>query len=292
MARVYFFCIILITAFSSCGKDSSPGSVSSPGDHARPSSVKFSAKKRYREKAGYGNIKSGLNRRISGKKDRTQNRVFLPDPATAPKNRMLEYSVSLQIKSTNLVVSRATLLSIIPKYGFLLNSSCYFNSRRPYHSLTCRIRTENLYKALIELTSTGTLLSERIRVTDHTENRFISSIRARRADLRLLRYRRQGITAKRENYIQSSEDSKDDSTIRKWRIRDKVKWARVSIYLRGPEKPTAVSVPSLRDKLVETVNWILELLFNLIPVLPVLFILLVIWIKRKKIRGVFSGKKK
>lgn len=213
---------------------------------------------------------------------------FVPGlPNTPATGRLLEYQVSLTLESTNLAASRRQLLSLIPKYGFLLSSS--WQSDATGFSISLKVRTTALYEALLTFPEAGLVTSERIMVTDHTEPSFISSIRANRAALRTARGPVPGQQGQ-DNY-RADEDADDAEKINRWRIGDRITWASVHIYCRGPELPARVRVPNFQRTLVETVNGILAFLVDLIPAIPFLLLVLVIVLNRQRIKTVFSRKK-
>lgn len=215
-------------------------------------------------------------------------RPFVPGLPNIPATgRLLEYQVSLTLESTNLAAARQQLLSLIPKYGYLLSSS--WQSDAAGFSLSLKIRATSLYEALLAFPEAGLVISERITVTDHTEASFVSSVRANRAALRTARGPVPGQQG--QDNFRADEDADDAEKINRWRINDRITWASVYIHCRGPEVPARVRVPNFQRTLVETVNNILAFLVDLIPALPFLLLILVVILKRERIKAIFSRKK-
>jgi hypothetical protein len=161
------------------------------------------------------------------------------------------------------------------------------------------IKTENLYKALRELDALGLLISESIHVTDHTDNMEWSKRVIRREEIRIGRKNRSigQISAahknwqERENSIENSENNLDKSEHDKWRMNDKVNWAKIHIYLKGPDIPYSIQIPSFRNAFIGMMNFLLLALYALIYMLPFLALIAIIIIKREKIRSFLFNRK-
>lgn len=220
-------------------------------------------------------------------------------PMKLAAGRLLEYQVNLTYESKNLLASRGALLAVTAKYGFV--SSSVTSTEGEFASLNADIyvKADLLYDALRDLEKLGMLVAEEIKVTDHTENMTLQERKARREDLRLLRRSRalgqvtgQARTWKEiEDAVQSSENGLDEAEQEKWKITDRVSWAGVHVFLKGPENPSFVRVPKYGNALVGMVNFILRFTYALIWLAPFIALAVAIVYYRKKIIAPFKRRK-
>ena len=165
--------------------------------------------------------------------------------------------------------------------------------------LQMAVRSSELYDTLKELDQLGELVTESITVTDHTENNFAQSLKAKREDLRIAR-RGGALTGdaavrnwtEREAQLQQSEDASDASQLEKWRIQDRVKYATISVSLRGPALPAAIQVPVYRNAFTGLLNLFLSFVYYLIYLLPLLFVVALMIRYRRGIKGLLGMDKK
>ena len=221
-------------------------------------------------------------------------------PMDYAKERLLEYSVKLTYESDNLLKSRRELLGIISKYGFIKNSTSSVEQKNTYMNTGVYVKTDLLYDALRDFEVLGILLNERITVNDHTENMVLNERKVKREQLRIKRKNRAAgqVTSRSKTWkdtegsLEKSEDALDRTEHEKWKIKDKISWAFVHIYLKGPKTPDTVEVPDFSDAFVGMVNLVLQFFYLIINILPfIVFLLLIIW-KRKRIGRIFLRRKK
>ena len=221
-------------------------------------------------------------------------------PMDYAKERLLEYSVKLTYESHNLLKSRRELLGIISKYGFIKNSTSSVERKNTYMNTGVYIKTDLFYDALRDFEVLGILLNERITVNDHTGNMVLNERKVKREQLRIKRKNRAvgQVTSRSKTWkdtegsLEKSEDALDRSEHEKWKIKDKISWAFVHLYLKGPRTPDTVEVPDYSNAFVGMINLMLKVFYLVINILPfIIFLILIIW-KRKSIGRIFSRRKK
>lgn len=218
--------------------------------------------------------------------------VFVPIQNAA--ERLLEYQIQLSYETQDLIKTRKDLLSFITKYGFIESSSAV-NSDSPYMSLRVRIRSEKIYDALIELDSYGVLQSEDISTVDHTEGMALQKIKSNREKIRLLRRTNANnqTSAQSKNWqaieeaISESENGLDNSEHEIWKIKDKVKWATLSIQFTIPTQPDRIQIPIYKNAWIGILNLFLELTYYLIWMIPFLILVGILYLPLKKIYQYF-----
>ncbi len=216
-------------------------------------------------------------------------------PMQKAGDRLLEYHVALQYRTTDFMKARALVLSIASRYGFVASSSAS-SGRSSSLNTEIVVRIDSLYEVLKELDALGDLLSENIRVIDHTENNFAQKLRTDRETLRIVRKGRSAEAgdptaknwAERQASLEKSEDAQDLAELERWKIKDRVSWARIAISLEGPAAPDMIEVPPYKKALIGLVNLALFLSYALLWISPLLLIgLLLLW-KRRAIAGFFG----
>ena len=302
--------LIIMTLFISCAQENeSPqaskglfdsatgGAPASPGyrdaeesvaDDVDRSSDEFEARKAKRR---------GRNEKSENAANGLDSHFIIPFDFA--QERLIEYTVNVTYETDNLLISRKRLLEIIGKYGFIKSSSASTETSNPTSNTEIQIKAEKLYDALRDLEEIGILKSELIRTNDHTENMILSGRKVRRENIRIIRRgraTRNVSTASKnwaqiENALQNSEDKLDAAEHQKWKIRDKVSWASVNIFLKGPESPNRVEVPLYRNAFIGLANFFLNLLYVIIWLVPFVLIFILFWLNRNRIISVFKRKK-
>jgi hypothetical protein len=220
-------------------------------------------------------------------------------PADLASGRLLEYRVELSYETEDLMKSRRELLDATARHGYVKESTSSMEGKRPFVTSEIRVRSERLYDALRDIDRIGTLKSERITVTDHTEGMVLQERAARREQVRITRRGAASAgtapTAKNwrdiENALEESENRLDASEQEKWRIRDRVAWASVRVEIAGPDLPERIIVPPFGDALVDLANILLGLAYGLVYLVPLgVLVGVVVW-NRKRIAALFRGRK-
>jgi len=218
------------------------------------------------------------------------------EPMEFAKERLLEYRIDLTYESGNLQKSRHELLAIVSKYGFIKDANTSLQDQPPEVVSDLFIKSEKIYEALQELDRVGTLVSEQISVTDHTEEMVLQERTVKREQLRVARKNTAAgqVTpavkswSEIDNSLTLSEDKLDAAEHGKWKIRDKVAWALIHVNLKGPDR---ITVPKYFNAVVGMINFLLKLLWIVIYLIPFMAVAaLIIW-KRKAIAGIFRRKK-
>lgn len=220
-------------------------------------------------------------------------------PMDLAKERLLEYKVDLAYETKDILASRRALLAVVAKYGYVKSGSAALDEDRAAVASDVYVKSEKLYDALMELDTIGTLLTENITATDHTEDMELQNMKEKRERLRIARKSiasGQATAASRnwndiENSLSQSEDGLDAAEHRKWQIRDRVAWACIHVDLNGPEQPGRVRVPTYVNAFIGLLNVLLILAYGLIYVIPFAVVAgLIVW-KRSEIIGIFRRKK-
>ncbi|TGL25318.1 DUF4349 domain-containing protein [Leptospira bourretii] len=214
--------------------------------------------------------------------------VFVPIQPTA--ERLLEYQVQLSYQTQDLIKTRKDILGFITKYGYIESSSAV-NTDSPYMSLRIHIRSEKLYEALIELDTYGVLLSEDISTVDHTEGMVWQKVKSNREKIRFTRRSNANnqTSANSKNWeeieeaVTDSENNLDNAEHEIWKIKDKVKWATLSIQFSSPIPADKIQVPTYRNAFVGILNVFLELTYYLIWMIPFLLLAAILYFPLQKV---------
>ncbi|MCG6139141.1 DUF4349 domain-containing protein [Leptospira mtsangambouensis] len=214
--------------------------------------------------------------------------VFVPIQLTA--ERLLEYQVQLSYQTQDLIKTRKDILGFITKYGYIESSSAV-NTDSPYMSLRIHIRSEKLYEALIELDTYGVLLSEDIATVDHTEGMVWQKVKSNREKIRFTRRSNANnqTSANSKNWeaieeaVTDSENNLDNAEHEIWKIKDKVKWATLSIQFSSPIPADKIQVPTYRNAFVGILNVFLELTYYLIWMIPFLLLAAILYFPLQKV---------
>lgn len=237
----------------------------------------------------------GKQRKSSTSRDKEADdpelRASLPPDMKEAKDRLLEYQVTLSYECKEFYKSRNKLIQLVPQYGFIKSGSSSIETTTTSMNAQLFVRVGKLYEALLELDKLGLLVSESISVTDHTEPMFWNNLKATREHIRISRkigaIRQTAAQHKswndKENSLARSEDNLDKAEYEKWKIHDRVSWAKIGINLKGPVSPERIVVPPFRNAFIGLVNLGLELIFALIWLTPIIIIGVLIWMKRKGI---------
>ncbi|TGK82239.1 DUF4349 domain-containing protein [Leptospira noumeaensis] len=279
--RIKIIFLVLFVIFLNCGKEANEESV------ATVESAKMSSDMPLEKKVA----PSAPRAEVISETEPTPNQlgqVFVPIQNTT--ERLLEYQVQLNYQTPDLIKTRKDLLSFITKYGFIESSSAV-NMDSPYMNLRVHIKSEKLYEALIELDTYGVLLSEDISTVDHTEGMVWQKIKSNREKLRLVRRTNANnqTSANSKNWeaieeaITDSENNLDNSEHEIWKIKDKVKWATLSINFTTPIPADRIQVPVYKNAFIGILNLFLELTYYFIWILPLVIVFGILYFPLKKI---------
>lgn len=280
--------IVLFLALLSCKQKSE----TEPGS---PAQTRMEA-----DEAPVGGVQERKASLQNAQRDRAGDDGLGPVALTAPLNaqdRLLEYRVAVSYRTGELLAGRDRLFSIASRRGFLRQS--HASAESSHMQLEMAVRSTELYDTLKELDALGVLISESIQVTDHTENSYAQSLKAKREEIRTAR-RGAAVAGdagvrnwtEREAQLAASEDQADAAALEKWRIQDRVRYATISVNLQGPDLPEPVVVPVYRNAFTGLLNAFLSLVYYLIYWAPVLFVAALLIRYRRQIKNLFSPGKK
>ncbi len=203
---------------------------------------------------------------------------FSGDPGNV--GRLLEITGDLSYQVTNFQLARTFILNWTGKYGFLSQSQVY-GGESPSLRATLHIRSDKLLEAFAELDALGKLQSESFQTTDHTEGMMLQTLKKKREDKR--QARRQidsgNLAAGEKNWqsvenaLSASEDQSDAAEFEKWKILDRVKWAKLSLSIYLPEPSDKIVLPEYGKAFKAMVSGLLKLSYFLLVALPFLLIL-------------------
>lgn len=279
--RIYFYSILLSLSAASCARHKEASTA--PTEESRAASPAGVAQ----EKSATG-LRYAENDLLKSKAaDHADSIAFGPvfkPPAVA--ERKLEYSANLNYQINDLKAARAFFNQWIPRYGFLLSETAS-GQGNGYLALQVKVRSSQLYAALSELDAIGTLTSEHITVTDHTENAVYRQMQAAREEIRLRRRSnaaQQTGTGSRnwqaaETLLAASEDKELETRMDEWRINDRVSWATISVNLSMlvVTRTANIDVPHFRNAFIGVLNVLLQLLYLAIYVVPIGIIAWLVW---------------
>ncbi len=266
---------------------SMPGAVMQEADRDQPSTAAESGARKGNEKGG-PETAAGLPPATA------RMQTLLQRPMLEADDRFLEYTVDLRYRADDFRRARNTLYEVISKYGFIQSGTTELGAASELTILSS-IQSVNLYKFLREIDSIGTLVSERIHVTDLTEQIVLSQRAQRRESIRMERRNRAiGQAGARdrnwqaiENALTISEDRYDGAEHQKWQVTDRVSWAKITIRI----EPTGeIKVPPYRKALYWLVETALDTVYAFLYFIPVLVVLLLIWWQWPRISKPFRKK--
>ena len=295
---ILLYILVLVFAasflFTTCAKESEQPDTSAKEES---SSMDIDARK---DVLGKRAVTTGKAKPDTTKRDERDLATYFLAPMGLAGDRLLEYRVNLIYETKDLFSSRQYLLTIVSKYGFINSSASTTESKSPYMNAHIFVRSNLLYDALVDLEKLGIMLSEKITVVDHTEQMVLAQRKLKRETIRIIRKQRAigrvSPAAKtwkeREASLERCEDGIDKSEHEKWKIKDRVTWAKIHVYLKGPDLPDRIEIPNYRDALIGLINVLLYLSYVIIVLLPLVVIGGLIWWKRKRIAAFFAGSKR
>jgi hypothetical protein len=215
-------------------------------------------------------------------------------------DRYLHYTVRLTYESSDLRSARISLLELISRYGFFESTQAGLgqNSQDDKLTVDALIRAAQLTAMLKDLEAVGKLKEENIQVEDNTEAMFLARQKADRAQVRERR-RANALTGsagvrnwnERETALSESEDQSDEAAHQEWRVKDKVTWANLHITLTTRYRAWRIEIPAYRDALIALIEWVFNLFYYVILLLPLWILLgLIVW-KRRNILSWFKRNK-
>ncbi len=216
------------------------------------------------------------------------------DPISeASKSRLLEYTIQLNYKVESIEKAREILLNIVKKESYIANSQTNLSSGYESMALQVQIPVSAMYSTLLQLDKIGQLTYEDIRTQDWTEHNELQKIKLSREGLRMVRRSKAANKGSaetwnwkdREEALERSEDTADAAKLESWKIKDHVAWAKVNISISGKELPTKIHLPNYKDALVSALNFLLELTYYLVWIIPIALVVFLLlkgyrWIRR------------
>jgi hypothetical protein len=195
----------------------------------------------------------------------------------ASKLRMLEYKVQLDFQVDEISKAREMLIKIVQ-----LNSLFkQVNSNNDYLKESMHVEiytpTSKLYDTLLALNKVGTLTHESIYAEDLTELNEQQKIKLDRESIRGRRranaVNKGGELSKnykdREDLLAISEDNEDSAKFESWKIKDRVNWSKIQVRITGKDLPLSIQFPNIRNLLIQSLNFIIEILGGFFYILPI-----------------------
>ena len=236
-------------------------------------------------------------RRDSSKGGMKENDGIIQKPldpiSEASKSRLLEYTIQLNYKVDTIEKARETVLNVVKKESYIASSQTNVTSGYESMSLQVQIPVTAMYDTLLQMDKIGQLTYEDIRTQDWTEHNELQKIKLSREALRMIRRSKAANKGSaetwnwkdREEALERSEDTADDAKLESWKIKDHVAWAKVNTSISGKELPTKVQVPNYKDAFISAINFLLELTYYLVWIVPIAFVIFLLfkgyrWIRR------------
>lgn len=199
------------------------------------------------------------------------------------KTRLLEYRISLAVEVSELASARQQFLSVLSENkSFLTQAQTYPVSGKEYMNVQVFVPVSNLIGFLKSVQKIGNVNSETINTEDHTEANELQKIVMEREEQRGRRRNKAVSSASsanwnwkdREDALERSEDGFDHAKLEKWKIQDKVNFAKVSIQITGKKVESDFELLKAVKK-----GWmtVLEFLEGLISIWPFLILGLIIF---------------
>ncbi|HMV78257.1 MAG TPA: DUF4349 domain-containing protein [Leptospiraceae bacterium] len=192
------------------------------------------------------------------------------------KTRLLEYRISLNVEVDELSSARQQFLSLLSENkSFLTQAQTYPVSGKEYMNVQIFVPVSNLIGFLKSVQKIGNVNSETINTEDHTEANELQKIVMEREEQRGRRRNKAVSSASsanwnwkdREDALERSEDGFDHAKLEKWKIQDKVSFAKVSIQITGKKVESDFELLKAVKKGWMTVLEFLEALISIWPFL-------------------------
>jgi hypothetical protein len=193
------------------------------------------------------------------------------------KERLLEYKIHLSFRTKNLLVSRDKLIEITEKTSILKSTNISVSEFNESMNAEIFTPVDKLYETLLLFNALGDLTNEAIQTVDWTEHNERQKIKMRREEDRSSRRSKAtsaGSAANwtwkdREELLERSEDNMDEAKMEAWKVKDNVRWAKISIGLSGRETPMRIKFPNFRNAFVSSINFLLEAIYSLVWFIPI-----------------------
>jgi len=198
--------------------------------------------------------------------------------------RSLAYTMSLTYECEKFLDARKQLITIVPRYGFLISSETSIDEYSSSLNTVFKIRVDSLYNFIEAIQSIGHLQHEQINGIDHTGDLFLTALQIQRQKERIVR--KTDIIAStrtssraldyREADLMNQEDKLDQVEYDKWQFNDRIDWIEVHVQLNGPQKVyqenVAITVPNYKKHIFKVMSSLLDLSIIFVYALPYLLI--------------------
>ncbi|MCB1160764.1 MAG: DUF4349 domain-containing protein, partial [Leptospiraceae bacterium] len=184
------------------------------------------------------------------------------------KSRLLEYTIHLNYETEDFLKSRQRLIELAKSYGFIKKSTTSFEGRKPGVNLEIWVQVDKLYDSLLEFDNIGKLKYENIQTNDLTEENALSQKKVYRETIRVQRREKALVPVSksntwnwkdREDALERSENNLDSAEFEKWKIMDKISWAKVSVHLQSSHSKETVKVPNFIGAFYEAITFSLNI---------------------------------
>ncbi|HMV45183.1 MAG TPA: DUF4349 domain-containing protein [Leptospiraceae bacterium] len=210
----------------------------------------------------------------------------------AAKTRFLEYNIQLSYKVEDINKTRENLLNIVKKDSFISRSQTNLSTGYESMFVQIYIPVGTMYQTLVELDKLGQLTYEDIQTEDLTDKNEEQKIKLSRESIRGSRRSRVANKGSVENWnwkdredaLERSENAEDQAKLESWRIKDRVSWAKVNLTLSGKELSNRIQFPNYKNAFVSAINFLLEISYSLVWLVPVLALGFILFKLYRKIR--------
>lgn len=290
MKHLLFTLLLLLFLILNCSKKEEVNQVASTESSNTPAAApkmnqQLADNDSFADKKDEADEESGGERsRRESKGEVKENDGIIEKPldpiSEAARSRLLEYTIQLNYKVESIEKARATVLSVVKKESYIASAQTNVSGGYESMSLQVQIPVTAMYDTLLQMDKIGQLTYENIHTQDWTEHNELQKIKLSREALRMIRRSKAANKGSaetwnwkdREEALERSEDTADAAKLESWKIKDHVAWAKVNISISGKELPAKIQLPNYKDALVNASNFLLELTYYFVWILPIAFV--------------------
>lgn len=140
------------------------------------------------------------------------------------------------------------------------------------------IPAKNLFTVMQKIEYLGRVNEETVNTKDHTSKYFRQNLRSQRMAFRIStrlqnlnkNNKKAGDYLQQQAALENAEEIEDDTKQQKWLLKDKVKWASVSVKIEGPEKEIykSIEIPDFEQGFYSLIESLLKFIYSLIFIIP------------------------
>ncbi|MCB1177861.1 MAG: hypothetical protein KDK36_09805, partial [Leptospiraceae bacterium] len=192
---------------------------------------------------------------------------------------------NLSFQVNNISEAREKLIKIAKINSILKNSNTNISESTEMLNAEIYTPVDKMYETILLLGNIGTLTNETVSTEDWTEHNQLQKIKTEREITRSKRRSKAASSGKAENWtwkdreelLERSEDNLDMAKMENWKIQDKIKWAKIRIYIHGGESGFKIHVPNYKNAFVSSINFFLNAIYVFLWILPFGVIIMILY---------------